>query len=67
MIKFFEKAWGNLVLEASFDKVDFLPRLTACAFEHALIFNAGFLFLTLNFTIWSKAIREFNRNNAENR
>lgn len=63
MITIFEEDWGNLVFETSFSKIDFLPRITACAIEHAFIFNIGFLMLSFNITIWDSLMREFNRKN----
>ena len=54
----FEKYWGNLVFEISIRKIDLLPRVTMTSIAHALIFNTGFLGLSLNLTFWGKAIRE---------
>lgn len=57
MITIFDKDWGSLVLELSWNKIDFLPRFTANGFEHAFIFVAGFLMININFTVWDKPMR----------
>jgi hypothetical protein len=50
----------------SWDKIDFLPRITATGMTHAFIFNVGFLMVTFNLTIWDKPMREFNRRKSMN-
>lgn len=62
-IMIFERDWGNLLFSFCFAKMDVLPRLTLSAFPKASVINVGFLFFTLNFTIWDDKMREFNRNN----
>jgi hypothetical protein len=66
MITIFERDWGNLLLMVSWDKIDFLPRITATGMTHAFIFNVGFLMVTFNLTIWDKPMREFNRRKSMN-
>lgn len=60
-ITIFERVWGNLLLDVRFNSVDFLPRVTMTAIDHAFIFNIGFLMLSLNLTLWDKQIRDFNK------
>jgi hypothetical protein len=62
----FEEYWGNLILSVCIGKFDVLPRVTLSAFPRAFIINVGFVFFTLNFTIWDEKMREFNRNNPRN-
>lgn len=57
----FDECWGNLVLSTSLGKFDVLPRVTLSDFPRAFIINVGFIFFTLNLTIWDEAMREFNR------
>lgn len=57
----FEEYWGNLVLSISVGKFDVLPRLTLSDFPRAFIINVGFIFFTLNLTLWDEKMREFNR------
>lgn len=65
-IKLFEEYWGNLILSVCIGKFDVLPRITLSAFPRAFVINAGFIFFTLNFTVWDERMREFNRRNAKN-
>ena len=51
MMRIFDKDWGSMYCEASFNKIDFLPRITATGIDHAFIFNVGFLMLSINLTI----------------
>lgn len=60
-IVIFEKDWGNLVFSFCFSKIDVLPRLTLSTISEASIVNIGCLFFTVNFTIWSDKMREFNK------
>ena len=64
-IMLFEQDWGNLVFSFSFCKLDVLPRITLSAVPRASIVNVGFIFFTLNLTIWDDKMREFNRRNRE--
>ena len=64
-ITLFEKDWGNLVFSFCLAKMDVLPRITLAAMSKATIANVGFLFFTLNLTVWSDDMREFNRSNRE--
>lgn len=66
MMRIFDKDWGSMYCEASFNKIDFLPRITATGIDHAFIFNVGFLMLSINLTIWDELMREFNRRNSRN-
>lgn len=66
-IKIFEEYWGNLILSVCIGKLDILPRVTLSAFPRAFIVNAGFLFFTVNLTVWDASMRELNRRNAERR
>lgn len=63
----FDKDWGNLVFSFCLAKMDVLPRVTLSALTGASLINVGFLFFTLNFTIWGDDIREFNRKNRESK
>ena len=58
----FEKYWGNAFIDYSFRKLDALPRLTATVdnirHPRAYMFQVGFIFFTLQITIWSRAMRE---------
>lgn len=65
-IKLFEEYWGNLILSICIGRLDVLPRVTLSAFPRALIVNVGFIFFTLNLTLWDRQMREFNRNDAQN-
>ena len=64
-IVIFEKDWGNLVFSFCLAKMDVLPRLTLASITRAMIINFGFLFFSLNFTLWDYEMREFNRINRE--
>lgn len=64
-IVLFEQDWGNLVFSFSFNKLDVLPRITMSFVPRASIVNIGFIFFTLNLTIWDDKMREFNRRNIE--
>lgn len=64
-IKLFEEYWGNLILSVCIGKFDVLPRVTLSAFPRAFIINVGFIFFTLNLTLWDEQMREFNRRNAQ--
>ena len=66
MTTLFEKDWGFLAFEASKYRFDFFPRLTAVTTPHILEISAGFLCFRLQFTLWGKAMQEFNRRNAQN-
>ena len=48
----FDKDWGNLVFSFCLAKMDVLPRLTLASITRAMIINFGFLFFSLNFTVW---------------
>ena len=65
-IKLFEECWGNLILSVCIGKFDVLPRVTLSAFPRAFVVNVGFVFFTLNLTLWDEQMREFNRRNAQN-
>lgn len=60
-LKLFEEYWGNLIFSFCFGKIDILPRVTLSQLTGAFIINVGFIFFTLNLTIWDEAMREFNR------
>ena len=64
-IKLFEEYWGNLILSVCIGKFDVLPRATLFAFPRAFVINVGFVFFTLNLTLWDEQMREFNRRNAQ--
>jgi hypothetical protein len=64
-IMLFEEYWGNLILSVCIGKIDVLPRVTLSAFPGAFIINVGFIFFTLNLTLWDEQMREFNRRNAQ--
>lgn len=64
-ITLFERDWGNIVLAFCLGKMDVLPRITLTALNRAFIVNAGFLFFTLNLTLWDGDMQEFNRRNRE--
>ena len=61
----FEKDWGNLVFSFCLAKMDVLPRVTLASITRAMIINFGFLFFSLNFTVWDYEMREFNRKNRD--
>lgn len=65
-IKLFEECWGNLIFSVCIGKFDVLPRITLSAFPRAFVINVGFVFFTLNLTLWDEQMREFNRRNAQN-
>lgn len=64
-IMLFEEYWGNLILSVCIGKIDVLPRVTLSAFPRAFIINVGFIFFTLNLTLWDEQMREFNRRDAQ--
>ena len=66
-IMIFEEHWGNLMLSILSNRFDIFPRVTLTQFPRAFVIHVGFLTFTLNFTIWSRAMREFNRNYAKNK
>jgi hypothetical protein len=57
----FENAWGNLLFSVAFTKMDVFPRITASLITDSLILNLGFLWFSLNLTIWDRNMREFNK------
>lgn len=57
----FEEYWGNLVLTFCVAKIDILPRVTLSALTGAFIINVGFIFFSLNLTIWDERMRMFNK------
>lgn len=65
MIVLFENYWGGLTLEATFKKIDLLPRVTISQLSHIYIINIGFLMLTLNLSVWDEAMRDMLRKHAE--
>lgn len=65
MIVIFEKVWGGLTLEATFKKIDLLPRVTISELGHIYIISIGFLMLTLNLSVWDKAVRDMLRKHAD--
>lgn len=62
-ILLFDNCWGNAFLDCSLRKIDILPRLsvmldnTRC--PRGYMIQVGFLFFTVQFTIWTKEMREF--------
>ena len=62
-ILLFDNCWGNAFLDYSIRKIDILPRLsvmldnTRC--PRGYMIQVGFLFFTVQLTIWTKAMREF--------
>lgn len=63
VVKIFDKDWGFLTFEASKYKFDFFPRLTMVTIPQVVEISVGFLCFRLQFSIWSKVMQEFNRNN----
>lgn len=61
-ITIFSKYWGNLFLDYSINKLDILPRLSVSvvSFAHprGFMFQLGFLFFTLQLTLWTKPMRD---------
>lgn len=66
-ITIFNEFWGNLILDFEPHKCDLLPRMTLTVFPvtrpTAFVLQIGFLWFSLNLTLWSKAMREFNKSN----
>ena len=60
-IKLFNAEWGYSDICVDFNKIDFLPRITASSLQGSFLLNIGFLMLTFNFFVYSSDMREFNK------
>lgn len=60
-IKIINAEWGYLGICVDFNKIDVLPRITASSLQGAFLLNIGFLMLSLDFFVYSKEMKEFNR------
>lgn len=64
-ITLFEKDWGCLVFSFCLSRMEVLPRFALSAITGASVVNLSFLFFSLDFTIWSDEMREFNKKSRE--
>lgn len=62
-ILLFDRYWGNAFLDYSLRKIDILPRLSVMldntSHPRGYMIQVGFLFFTVQLTIWTKEMREF--------
>jgi hypothetical protein len=62
-ILLFDRYWGNAFLDYSIRKIDILPRLSVMLdntrYPRGYMIQVGFLFFTVQITIWTKTMREF--------
>ena len=61
-ITIFEKYWGNLSIEASSSRIDFLPKIAIISMTHANLLLIGFLNVNFQLTLWTKDMREYLKN-----